>query len=104
MKLKCISVIFLTQSILYNGLVVYAPALAMNQVAGLDINIAIIVVGCVCIFYTSIGGMKAVIWTDVYQSIWMLSGFLAVIIAATIDRVSQTDFVTFMAFYTIEFN
>ena len=61
-------VIFLTQSILYNGLVVYAPALAMNQVAGLDINVAIIVVGCVYIFYTSIGGMKAVIWTDVYQS------------------------------------
>ena len=60
------------QSILYNGLVVYAPALAMNQVAGLDINIAIIVVGCVCIFYTALGGMKAVIWTDVYQSVWML--------------------------------
>ena len=75
----------MTQSILYNGLVVYAPALAMNQVAGLDINVAIIVVGCVCIFYTSIGGMKAVIWTDVYQSIWMLSGFMAVIIAASID-------------------
>ena len=80
-----ILVIFLTQSILYNGLVVYAPALAMNQVAGLDINVAIIVVGCVCIFYTSLGGMKAVIWTDVYQSVWMLSGFLAVIISAAID-------------------
>ena len=47
--------------------------------------------------------MKAVIWTDVYQSIWMLSGFLAVIIAATIDRVSQADFVTFIAFYMNEF-
>ena len=80
-----ILVIFLTQSILYNGLVVYAPALAMNQVAGLDINVAIIVVGCVCIFYTSLGGMKAVIWTDVYQSVWMLSGFLAVIISSAID-------------------
>ena len=77
--------IFLLQSILYNGLVVYAPALAMNQVAGLDINIAIIVVGCVCIFYTSLGGMKAVIWTDVYQSIWMLSGFLVIVIVAAID-------------------
>ena len=56
------SVIFLCQSILYNGLVVYAPALAMNQVAGLDINLAILLVGGVCIFYTSLGGMKAVIW------------------------------------------
>ena len=63
----------------------YAPALAMNQVAGLDINVAIIVVGCVCIFYTSIGGMKAVIWTDVYQSIWMFSGFAILVIVASFD-------------------
>ena len=34
----------------------------MNQVAGLDINMAILLVGGVCIFYTSLGGMKAVIW------------------------------------------
>ena len=67
-----LTIIFITQSILYNGLVVYAPALAMNQVAGLDINIAIVVVGAVCILYTSLGGMKAVIWTDVFQSVWML--------------------------------
>ena len=45
----------LVQSVLYNGLVVFSPALAMNQVAGLDINFAILVVGFVCIFYTSIG-------------------------------------------------
>ena len=80
-----LTLIFLTQSVLYNGLVVYAPALAMNQVAGLDINVAIVVVGCVCIFYTTLGGMKAVIWTDVFQSIWMLSGFIVIIIVASID-------------------
>ena len=45
----------LVQSVLYNGLVVFSPALAMNQVAGLDINFAILIVGFVCIFYTSIG-------------------------------------------------
>ena len=61
------SACFTLQMVLYMAIVVYAPALAMNQVAGLDINIAIIVVGCVCIFYTALGGMKAVIWTDVYQ-------------------------------------
>ena len=77
--------IFLCQSILYNGLVVYAPALAMNQVAGLNLNLAILCVGCVCIFYTSLGGMKAVIWTDVYQSVWMFSGFFAIIVVAVID-------------------
>jgi len=65
--------------------VVYAPALAMNQVAGLDINIAILLVGIVCMVYTSLGGMKAVVWTDVYQSIWMFSGFAILVIVASFD-------------------
>ena len=64
---------------------VYAPALAMNQVAGLDINIAILLVGIVCMVYTSLGGMKAVVWTDVYQSIWMFSGFAILVIVASFD-------------------
>ena len=46
------TIVFLTQSILYNGLVVFAPALAMNQVAGLNLDMAILLVGFVCIFYT----------------------------------------------------
>lgn len=57
----------------------------MNQVAGLNLNLAILCVGCVCIFYTSLGGMKAVIWTDVYQSIWMFSGFFIIILVSVID-------------------
>ena len=56
----------LVQSVLYNGLVVFSPALAMNQVAGLDINFAILIVGFVCIFYTSIG--KWAISADHYGS------------------------------------
>ena len=48
------TVVFLTQSILYNGLVVFAPALAMNQVAGLNLDMAILLVGFVCIFYTGL--------------------------------------------------
>ena len=58
---------------------VYAPALAMEKVAGLNINVGIVVVGFVCIFYTTIGGMKAVVWTDVFQVIWMVSGFLVIV-------------------------
>ena len=35
--------------------------------------------------YTSFGGMKAVVWTDVFQTIWMLSGFLVIVIVCAID-------------------
>ena len=29
--------------------------------------------------------MKAVVWTDVFQSIWMFSGFFVIIVVAVID-------------------
>ena len=31
------------------------------------------------------GGIKAVIWTDVWQAMWMLSGFVGILIMAGID-------------------
>ena len=46
---------------------VYAPSLALSQVTGLNIDMSIVLTFAVCIFYTSIGGIKAVIWTNVFQ-------------------------------------
>ena len=45
----------------------------------------ILLVGGICIFYTSIGGMKAVIWTDVWQIMWMVAGFVAILAVTCID-------------------
>ncbi|XP_005988523.1 sodium-coupled monocarboxylate transporter 1 [Latimeria chalumnae] len=75
---------FILQTILYTGMVIYAPALALNQITGLDLWGVIIVTGVVCTIYCSVGGLKAVVWTDVFQMIVMLSGFLAVIIQGSI--------------------
>ena len=58
---------FITQMILYMGIVVYAPALALQAVTGLDKTVSIIAVGLVCTFYSTIGGMKAVLVADVFQ-------------------------------------
>ena len=38
-----------------------------------------------CIFYTTLGGLKAVIWTDVFQSAIMLCGFIMIVIRGSID-------------------
>ena len=53
--------------ILYMGIVLYAPALALEAVTGLPKTIAVVSIGLVCTFYSTIGGMKAVIITDVFQ-------------------------------------
>ncbi|NXE85828.1 SC5A5 protein, partial [Cochlearius cochlearius] len=65
---------------LYTGIVIYAPALILNQVTGLDIWASLLSTGVICTFYTTLGGMKAVVWTDVFQVFVMLSGFIAIII------------------------
>lgn len=70
---------YIAQTILYTGLVIYAPALALNQITGLDLWGVLVASGVVCIIYCTLGGLKAVIWTDVMQMIIMLAGFVAVI-------------------------
>ncbi|XP_007538143.1 sodium-coupled monocarboxylate transporter 1 [Erinaceus europaeus] len=80
----CGTVLFIVQTILYTGIVIYAPALALNQVTGFDLWGAVVATGVVCTFYCTLGGLKAVIWTDVFQVGIMVAGFASVIIQATL--------------------
>ncbi|TKS75657.1 Sodium-dependent multivitamin transporter [Collichthys lucidus] len=66
--------------IIYMGVVLYAPALALNAVTGFDLWGAVLAMGLVCTLYTALGGLKAVIWTDVFQTVVMFAGQLAVIV------------------------
>lgn len=50
------------------GFVFYLMALTINSITGWSIDQVILVVGAVMVFYTLIGGIEAVIWTDVIQS------------------------------------
>ncbi|XP_066925084.1 sodium-coupled monocarboxylate transporter 1-like isoform X1 [Clytia hemisphaerica] len=58
----------------------YGPALAFEAVGGVPLYVSITVTGLVCIFYTTIGGIKAVVWTDCFQAFVMIAGLLVVII------------------------
>lgn len=80
----CGTVLFIVQTILYTGIVIYAPALALNQVTGFDLWGAVVATGIVCTFYCTLGGLKAVIWTDVFQAGIMVAGFASVIIQAAV--------------------
>ncbi|XP_036884768.1 sodium/iodide cotransporter isoform X3 [Sturnira hondurensis] len=75
----CGTLQYLVATALYTGIVIYAPALILNQVTGLDIWASLLSTGAICTFYTTVGGMKAVIWTDVFQVVVMLAGFWAVL-------------------------
>ncbi|XP_056261316.1 solute carrier family 5 member 6a [Seriola aureovittata] len=76
----CGTVTFIFQMVIYMGVVLYAPALALNAVTGFDLWGAVLAMGLVCTVYTALGGLKAVIWTDVFQTVVMFAGQLAVIV------------------------
>ncbi|MEM7264023.1 MAG: sodium:solute symporter, partial [Planctomycetota bacterium] len=56
------------------GIVLYLPALALAAVTGLDIVWCIVAMGVLCTLYTVLGGIEAVIWTDVLQVGVLLGG------------------------------
>ncbi|KAG8578428.1 hypothetical protein GDO81_010487 [Engystomops pustulosus] len=78
------TIMFIIQTILYTGIVIYAPALALNQVTGFHLWGAVVATGVVCTFYCTLGGLKAVVWTDVFQVGIMVAGFSSVIIRAVV--------------------
>jgi len=58
------------------GIVLLLPSLALSVVTGIDVEICILSMGLLSIFYTVLGGIEAVIWTDVLQVIVLLGGAL----------------------------
>nr|XP_011412119.2 sodium-dependent multivitamin transporter-like isoform X1 [Crassostrea gigas] len=70
--------------VMYMGIVLFGPALALEAVTGFPMPYSILIVAVASVIYTSIGGLKAVIWTDVFQFTVMFTGIFAVIIKGTI--------------------
>ncbi|MCB0476320.1 MAG: sodium/solute symporter, partial [Flavobacteriaceae bacterium] len=67
------------------GIVVYLPALALSTVIGMNIYMAITIMGILAVLYTYMGGIEAVVWTDVVQVLVLLLGLIAGLIFITIE-------------------
>ncbi|CAH2050163.1 unnamed protein product, partial [Iphiclides podalirius] len=78
------SVLFSIYLLAWLPIVIYVPALAFNQVTGVNIHIVTPIVCSVCIFYTCLGGLRAVVWTDVIQTVVMIGAMILVIIKGTV--------------------
>jgi SSS family solute:Na+ symporter len=58
------------------GSIMYLVALALHGLLGVNISIIIICTGILVTLYTILGGIEAVIWTDVVQSFILILGAL----------------------------
>ncbi|KAL4229363.1 Sodium-dependent multivitamin transporter [Mactra antiquata] len=74
------TIIGMLQTLLYMSIVLLAPALALEAVAGIPLWMSVIIIGVIGTVYTSVGGMRTVIWTDVFQFIVLYGGLLVILI------------------------
>ncbi|KAL5018667.1 hypothetical protein ScPMuIL_004389 [Solemya velum] len=74
------SIIYICHMTVYMSVVLYGPALALNAVTGLSLWGSVLAVGLVCTLYTTLGGMKAVLWTDTVQTVVIFAGLTAVLV------------------------
>lgn len=76
------SVSFMLMQLARMGIILYLPAVAISSVTGLDVYFCIALMGLISTIYTVIGGIEAVIWTDVVQVIVLMGGAIGCILVA----------------------
>lgn len=79
------SAIFIIWRICWMAFTIYLPAYALNVVMQWPLVPTIVVLGTITTIYTTIGGIRAVVWTDVFQAIIMFLGLVLAIAIAVQD-------------------
>lgn len=86
--------LFLVQRGLAAGITIYAPSIILSTILGWELQLTILAVGCVVVFYTVSGGTKAVSLTQKWQMAIIMGGmFLAfgILINYILNDISLRD-------------
>jgi SSS family transporter len=79
------SLLFIVTRSLADGLRLFLTAIVLQELSGLPLAWAVVVVGLATVVYTFFGGMKAVVWTDAIQFVVYMLG-AGVALALLISR------------------
>lgn len=79
--------IFIVTRTIADGLRLYLTALALGQVTGIGLTVCVLLLGVTTVIYSSLGGVKSVIWSDCIQLLVYLVGAVVAIgvIASQLD-------------------
>lgn len=80
-----VSSVFLISRALATGVGVYAIAIVLSVCLGTPLWLNILIIGVVTIIYDTIGGMAAVVYSDVIQMVILFCGIVICIIYASIN-------------------
>jgi len=86
------------------AVILYLASLLLSTFVPLNIGAVIIVIGLITIVYTLLGGMEAVIWTDVMQSIIMIAGIVFCAVSLSIDVFAGPNYLIQSAFDANKFS
>ncbi|KAI9585959.1 hypothetical protein GQX74_001806 [Glossina fuscipes] len=75
------SIMFVMDEMFFLPIVLYVPSIAFNQVTGINVHVISTVICIICVIYTILGGIKAVVHTDAWQILVM---FVSVMVVVTI--------------------
>ncbi|MGB0953513.1 MAG: sodium:solute symporter family transporter [Planctomycetota bacterium] len=81
----CASSLFILFQLGRMGIVLLLPAIALAAVTGMNPKTCILLMGALATVYTTLGGMSAVIWTDVVQVFVLVGGALTCLVVAVMD-------------------
>lgn len=88
------SILFILSRGMSLGVVMYAPAIVLSIILGWDIKLTILVMAATATFYTTVGGIRAEVWADVYQMYLIFAGIILCLIIIFLNlppEVSLTD-------------
>jgi len=75
------SIIFLITQALSTGAILFATALVLKFITGISVPVGIVLITIMALIYTTMGGMLAVIWTDVFQAVVLFGGAIVIMVA-----------------------
>ena len=100
--------VFIISQFVRVAVVVYLPALALTAVTGMNVYLLVGLMGLLCIIYTVLGGIEAVIWTDVLQVIVLTVGALFCLVIVIFDAGGIANIISVAAaddkFHTFNWN
>jgi len=80
-----VSLLFVLSRLGWLGVVIYAPAKALAVASGMPLGLAIGLMGLLAVTYTVLGGLSAVIWTDVVQFVILCGGAVWLVVTLVTD-------------------
>ncbi len=79
------TLLFFVGRLLGSGVRLYAAAIAFVVVAGIDFHLALAVIAGVAVAYTTMGGIRSVMWTDILQGGLLVGGGALALVYLLLD-------------------